>query len=367
MNSQNKEILEKVMQKISISNFEEEEKIIMKKSKKNILKAVAVASLAVVSTSGVAFATNKIIKNFFGQNSSDGVDTAIDHGYVADIKTDYQSAEGIDIKIDSILMDDFNFAINFKIKLNNNYHIDEFEHIELEDLKVVDETGNIVFNTHIAEFETEEEMREKNYRGSYSFLAEKINDKECKVSLTATGNSEAFPKSKHLSVDFTKIKTWSYAEEEKTEKIYQGNWHFEIEVPEEFYNRESVIYQVKSCTEEGINTSHVVAILSNTAFKLYIPEINTDKVDYEALHSYDGVSIYNMMALQKEYIETSDGKKFETAQRSDGDGGYGVPEGENKIIEYHQTFNLTKYDATDELKVHIFTNKGDEIIIELEK
>lgn len=73
------------------------------------------------------------------------------------------------------------------------------------------------------------------------------------------------------------------------------------------------------------------------------------------------------MALQKEYVETSDGKKFETAQRSDGDGGYGVPKGENKIIEYHQTFNLTKYDATDELKVHIFTNKGDEIIIELEK
>ena len=41
--------------------------------------------------------------------------------------------------------------------------------------------------------------------------------------------------------------------------------------------------------------------------------------------------------------------------------------GENKIINYSQIFNLTKYDATDNLTVHIFTNKGKEIIIEYEK
>ena len=52
----------------------------------------------------------------------------------------------------------------------------------------------------------------------------------------------------------------------------------------------------------------------------------------------------------------------------DGDGGYSLPAGEqNKIINYSQTFNLTKFDATDVLTVHIFTNKGEEIIIELEK
>ncbi len=41
--------------------------------------------------------------------------------------------------------------------------------------------------------------------------------------------------------------------------------------------------------------------------------------------------------------------------------------GENKIINYRQIFNLTRYDATDNLTVHIFTNKGEEIIIEYEK
>jgi hypothetical protein len=110
------------------------------------------------------------------------------------------------------------------------------------------------------------------------------------------------------------------------------------------------------------------AILSNTAFKIKIPETTTNKVDYEILHSDSPKSIFDRIALQKEYVETSDGKRFEPAARSDGDGGYGLPAGEpNKIINYSQTFNLTKFDATDELKVHIFTNKGKEIIIDYER
>lgn len=51
----------------------------------------------------------------------------------------------------------------------------------------------------------------------------------------------------------------------------------------------------------------------------------------------------------------------------DGNNGYSVPEGKKQIESYKQCFNLTRYDATDELTVHIFTNKGEEIIIEYEK
>lgn len=74
-----------------------------------------------------------------------------------------------------------------------------------------------------------------------------------------------------------------------------------------------------------------------------------------------------MIALQKEYVEISNGKRFETSQRSDGDGGYSLNSDDKKITDYHQTFNLIKFDATDELKVHIFTNKGEEIVIEYER
>ena len=348
MNRQNKEMLERVKQKISISNFEEGENIIMKKDKKNVLKPVAIASIVIMSISGVTFAATTFIKDFFGKNSSDGVDTAVNNGYVSDIKTDYQNADGIEINVDSILMDDFNFDMNFNVKINENYNIDDFEHVEFEDLKIVDETGKIVFDTH--DLIQEDDKIEDHYQGSYSFLPTKVNDNEFKLSLSATGNPNAFPKSKHLTVDFTKIKTYKYINEKKEEIVYKGNWHFEIDVPEEFYNRETIIYKVNSCTDESININKVTASLSNTAFKISIPEIGAEGI-----------------ALQKEYVETSKGIKFETAQRSDGDGGYSLPDGENKIINYHQTFNLTKYDATDNLTVHMFTNKGEEIIIELER
>lgn len=55
-NKQNKEIMQKVKLKIAISNFYKEEKIDMKKNKKNVIKIVTVASMLFVCITGVAFA-----------------------------------------------------------------------------------------------------------------------------------------------------------------------------------------------------------------------------------------------------------------------------------------------------------------------
>lgn len=319
--------------------------------KKRVIGAICATFLLV---SGVVLAKDiKVaIQSFFNENTSDGVDTAVNHGYIADVKTESQNVEGININVESFIMDDYNFAMNFNITFDSKHNIEEFEGIQFDDLKIVDETGKTVFITHPYD-------KELAYKGAYSFLTKKDDKDNLIISLVATGNPEAFPKSKHLTIEFTKLSTRKF--------LYQGNWKFEVDVPEEFYTRETVIYKAKSCSEKGIDINSIQATLSNTAFKISIPEIKTDKVDYDLLHVTPPKSIYDKIALQKEYVETTDGKRFETAQRSDGDGGYGVPAGENKIINYYQTFNLTKYDTTDEITVHIFTNKGEEITIELEK
>jgi len=319
--------------------------------KKRVIGAICATFVLVT---GVVFANDiKVaIQSLFSENASDGVDTAVNHGYVADVKTEVQNADGINISVESFIMDDYNFAMNFKVTLDSKYSIEEFEGMQLEDLKIVDETGKTVFITHPYD-------KELAYKGAYSFVTKKIGENNLIFSLVATGNPEAFPKSKHLTVEFTKIST--------KQSTYQGNWNFEVDVPEEFYKRETAIYKVKSCSEEGIDINSIQATLSNTALKIYIPEIKTDKIDYALLHTSTPKSIYDKIALQKEYVETTDGKRFEPAGRSDGDGGYGVPSGEDKIINYYQTFNLTQYDATDEITVHIFTNKGEEITIKLEK
>ena len=87
--------------------------------------------------------------------------------------------------------------------------------------------------------------------------------------------------------------------------------------------------------------------VSNTAFKIYLSNCN-------------GIA-HN----ENECVETSDGRKFYPAGRSDGDGMISVEEDGN--VKYYNTFNLTNYDATDNLKVHLFKENGDEIIVELTK
>lgn len=340
--------------------------------KKRILTIASVCACCII-IAGVAFQKDisAFIQNIFGPNSSDGVGTAVENGYVKDVKTEYQNADGIEINIDSFVIDDFNFAMNFNFKIDDKYDISEFESIGIDDLKIIDENGNVVFNTSGVKFETEEKFEKDYYKGAYSFLTTKNTEREFTVSLSATGNTEAFPKSKHLSITFSKVTVEKLVYvnnvEEKERKGYQGNWKFEVDVPKEFYSRETKIYKVKSCNDSNIDINRIEAIVSNTAFKISISEIRTDKIDYDLLHTSTPKSIYEKIALQKEYVETSDGKRFETSQRSDGDGGYSIPSDENIIMNYHQTFNLTNFDATNEIIVHIFTNIGEEITIELER
>lgn len=116
MYKKEKEILEDVKLKIAISEFYEEERKNMKSTRKNVFKVVAVACFVIILITGGVFAKDigNFIRNLFGANTSDGVDIAINNGYVSEIQTETQSAEGIEISVDSLIMDDFNFAINFR-------------------------------------------------------------------------------------------------------------------------------------------------------------------------------------------------------------------------------------------------------------
>lgn len=384
-------IIEKSRQKIAMSHFKMEENMNKKKINKSIFSSVAVACFIVATITGSVFTKDisNFVRGLFGPNASEGVDIAIDNGYAVDVNTEYQNSNGIEINVDSFLLDDYNFDMILNIKLTDENLVPEFKEAEIPeygtridfaDLLVENEDGKIVFDTCrvITEGMTEEERQEfyngrEHYMGGYSLCGERISDNEFKMTLTATGSSIPFPNSKKLIINLTQIENWKWMNRgtddmKRDTKIYKGNWHFEIDVPEEITDREIVKYKATKCSEEGIDLNSIEATLSKTAFKIAIPKIKTDKVNYEALHTYDNISIYHMIALQKEYIETSKGKKFEPAGRSDGDGGYGLPADEpNTIIDYHQTFNLTQYDATDEVTVHIFTNKDEEITIEFEK
>ena len=104
-------------------------------------------------------------------------------------------------------------------------------------------------------------------------------------------------------------------------------------------------YKLKSISDE--NYKFEKAYCSNTAFKIY-------------LNNCSGIS-WN----EKDCVENSKGEKFYPAQRSDGDGE--ISTNVDGTVKFHNTYNLTNYDATDTLKVHIYKANGEEIIVELER
>lgn len=369
----NEELKEKLKFNIAISQMKEKEKIVMNKGKRKISKGIGIAACLVVATTGIVFANDigKFFSNIFGGNASDGVQTAVDNGYIQEAEPQYIEADGIEISVDSFLVDDYNLDINFKIKLDKKYDMKNMENLQPYDMKIVDENNEVVFLTSEVQTMIAEENKTAGtpdfhplFWGGYGMTQEVIDDHVIMFHLTAYGSEEhKFPKSKKLYVTFTKIIN-RIGMDGSFKEAYTGNWNFELDVPKEMYNRETIIYKAKSCSDDKTKVGN--ATLSNTAFKINL-ETQTDKIDYEILHTSTPKSIWDKIPLQKEYVETSDGKRFETSQRSDGDGGCTIPSGSNQIVDYHQTFNLTKFDATDELKVHIFTNKGEEIIIVYEK
>ena len=349
-------VLNKVKMKIAISNVKEED-IAMNKSKLNIGKGIGIAACILLSTTGVAFATSQII-NKFGSNSSDGVQTAINNEYYSDVNTRYKEANGIGASIESFLIDDNNFDMNINIKFDSNYNLQNMlsnnGSIDIMDLKVVNEKNEKVFATRELEakemkslYKTEQEARENydGYKGAYSETTEKINDNEIKFYLTATGNPESFPVSQKLIVSFNEIRYRYWENNEEKNIIYKGEWNHDIDVPSKMAKSNIVQYKLISISDE--NYKFEGARLSNTAFKIYLSHCN-------------GIA-WN----DNECVETSDGTKYYPARRSDGDGEISVQE--DGIVRYYQTFDLTNYDATDNLKVHIFKSNGEEVIIDLVK
>ena len=243
------------------------------------------------------------IINKFGANSSEGSQKAVESGYVA-----YSKEDSI---VDSFMLDNYNFYITFredKLGLTLDEIHEKYNKVEIgergqEYLTIKNENDEIVFS---------------NLNHAYSLTGEN-------GIIFYTATAKEFPISKKLYIDFAGKKEV-------------------LDVPE-FMQSEIIHYKLKSISEE--NWKFESASLSNTAFKIY-------------LSNCDGIS-HN----EKNRVVTSEGKEYYHQGRSDGDGSISVYD--DGIVKYYNTFNLTNYDATDEITVYLYKNNGEEIKIKLEK
>lgn len=370
---------------------------------------------------GVAFA--KDIENFIKDKFflGKGFESAIENDYIENPQMNMIESQGTiknsenviagkevktDVKINEFVMDDYNLSLEFNFKFDKNLekyvNLEENYDIELTDLFVVDENDKILFTApYISKDKFDEICSKLNLPYKYqeyneNYINSGINS-FCNIDLNETNliyniyTNENYPKSKKLNLKFTEI---SFISKEKNEKtVLTGDWNIELDIPEKFYNRESIVYKEKSCSNEKYKV--VKAVVYNTCTEIYIegeneriPDGNLSEKIYQE-YKENKISENELNKKLQEWNQSEEGKKwqkeydlfpvdFENWPYIENENGEKFEESlsvsSKKLCErtddgkvyYINTFSLTKNDATNNLKVVLHHKDGD-ITIELER
>lgn len=349
----------------------------------NTIKILATMSACFIITTGVVFAKDvyNFINNFFSNNK--GMDNAIEQGYIDKPNMKYVESNGTEIKINKVLMDDYNLSLEFNINLNKELKTENINDIYFPDMIITDENNNILYCEEPMVFEEYCKSNDLEYKwthynenyinsGSNKFI--KTNNEET-INLIYNFYASKYPKSKKILINFNKI-LCSYKDKNI---MINGNWQIEYEVPEKFYNREAYIYTVKNCTSDKIRIEEVTVTETTTKMiiqtdeKPFLPYELTDDEEtknrkiQEELEREQNMTIEDFEKGRKfknEYIENSNGEKFYPTNSTSEDTGYSFID-MNYLLHW-QTFNLNKYKTTKTLKIYMNYN-GEDIVIELER
>lgn len=342
---------------------------VRKKLKTGLIKrgiGIKIASIILVlfAITGVVFAKEivQFVKHIF-INTSDGVETAIENGYGQEVNMNYTQNNNIDIKVDYILMDDFNLDIMFNIGLKE---LKELSSIELNNLAITDENGNILLtefndrNKYLEFCRKNKIENTDNYiaLGYYNYSSLTYDYQNSTYLYSYIVRSDNFPKSKKLHITFDEIVLFSgnIVNKEMLHSI-SGNFELDIDLDEEIYNRKTLIYNLEYCNDNNLKLLN--ATVSETGFKIrcqtiwgdpiYSNEDSPEEIERKKREFYDKPFSINNSLIKNEYVLNEDGKIFYPSHSSEGDGGYGQLLDGNLV--YWQTFDLTRTDATDNLTI----------------
>lgn len=297
------------------------------------------------------------------------------------INYEYFDSKNTNIAINKVYMDDYSLNIEFNISLENNNFTDITD-LEFIDMIITDENKNILYCENQEKFNEYCLQNNLNYKwknnnenyinsgSSFYIQSQNLNN----ISLVYKFNASNFPKSKTLSIDFTKIKLSS-----NKNVILSGNWIIDHNVPAEYYNREALVYKVEECSnpnfkiEDVIVTNNVTKLIMQTEEKPDLPydenddeETKNRKIDEALNESLNDTfeDFQNRDKFKNEYIENENGEKFYPANSSSEDSGYSNTE--MKYLNYWQTFDMPSKKATDKLTIYI-NYKGEDLYIKLKR
>ena len=350
-----------------------------KEKKKNFdfynLRKVAVATVSLVTVStGVVFAKDisNFIKNVF--NDNEGVNTAVESGYVYEIPNVYADSKDTQMRITEMIMDDYTLNLNMIADFDKNIIVTGAEKIYIPDMIISDDENRILYSPDVQQSisfcqksgidSSNENIRNITTNTSSSLFIYNSDANSMNFSIVLSATDEKFPLSKEIHISFSTIEI----EINNEKHIISGNWDAQIKVPNKFLNRESILYKAINCNNSNVYTDSIKAEVYETGMNFQMTMYWGDYTTWhEKIEKMRTQSVLSSQLINQEnsYVENENGEKFYPAQSTSSDGGYSFNT-DGKLIKW-ETFNLTKFNMTNKLKVVLTTINNEQIIIELEK
>ena len=361
------------------------------------LYKVAIIVICLLCTSGIAYATYNYVKNNF--NRRKGIETAINNGYIMNVDGEPVTSNDVSLKINQILLDDYNLDISFGLEFKNMEIPDNVQAIEFENILIADENNNIlyhlgsrdIFDKFVRSNNLNVEYRKysDNYINSNSSNKSNCtNSNNYNLVYNISVNNKTFPKSNSLHIYIENV----VLRMENDNSVINTNWNLTSSLSSSFQNRDTVNYTYVS-NEDNNDIVSVTATTYTTGTDIKLEmKVSTDKVDSKKLKEliekaknesneiteyYHGFymsntekdlydennGIYN--SFSNMYIKNSSGEKFYITNHINIDSNI-YRSLEQDYLLYNCTIDMTIYNCTNEITLY-FTYNNKEYTIPLVK
>lgn len=344
MENFNEKILDTLKSKIAVSKFAEEEVVMKKENKSKVFKSVAIASVILISSTGLVFA--KEIEKFIVEKLSlrTMYQDTVDNGYIGTAEMDYIEVnagvqindnktiiDNVNTKLkvsDFMLTDDFfDFEVEMQFdekinqykdlnrRINGNIDYENFGSIQPKNIFILDESNRLLaspvydnesdreaFNKFCEEHNLDYTYREYNenyinWLGTVYGAPDTIIPEENKLeniifSINPMGT--VFPKSKHLTIYFSELIFEPKLNRGDTVHLI-GDWKIDLDIPEIMQNRSDCSYKVVNCDNKDFEITSAIA--DETGFELGLTINNVKQPKYPE----------ELIQKEEEYKQSHDG------------------------------------------------------------
>lgn len=321
-----------------------------KRTNIKLYKKFALAFSFLIISINIIVCAYKISENYKSKNSigyvNNSLKSAVENGYIQNIDMEYAYSNNVGAKIDYIIMSDYNLNILFDFDISQVKGVNREGHIQ--DLLIYDENNNIIFcynNNVYKKFCKKNNIKyikdcsEVQYTDGYGVQLIELSDSNNKTLYTIR-SVKGFPKSKKLYVLFNSI-CFDMESIIKGKSKIKGNWNLELNLSEQFYDRDTIKYRLK---EQSNDIELITANSTTTTMRI------TYKMKNINISEISNISMY---------IKDTLGNKYDVNNIEDSISVY--------KDEISATFPITIKDNLEEFILYISLDKNNYIPILFEK